>query len=195
MYAYNLRNKSTYSSQDFNLKDLTSPVKPDAVRTPGYSVFLALFVDGLPNHRILNRIILSQVLLSIFAILLTFLLFQSILPPAWALAPTLLVALSPHLIVFNSYILTESLFCLMLVLLGYLIAFFAKRPSVYFSIIIGIVIGIASLIRPSLHFFSLTTAFIFIFQYRWKKGLKFSVALMIAFALHFCLGSGGICTR
>ena len=55
MYAYNLRHKHTYSHQVDNPDDLKSPVKPDAVRSPGYPLFLALFVDGLPTKRMIIR--------------------------------------------------------------------------------------------------------------------------------------------
>ena len=47
-YAYNLRHNNTYSNQVGDPNDLKSPVKPDAVRSPGYPLFLTLFVDGLP---------------------------------------------------------------------------------------------------------------------------------------------------
>lgn len=40
MYAYNLRHKHTYSHQVGNPGDLDSPVNPDAVRSPGYPLFL-----------------------------------------------------------------------------------------------------------------------------------------------------------
>ncbi len=170
MYAYNLRHKHTYSHQVGNPKDLDSPVKPDAVRSPGYPLFLALFVDGLPNRTMFSWILFSQVFISTLTILFTFLLFEKCLSPPWSLAPALLVALSPHLIVSNSYILTETLFCFLLVLLGYLITLFAKKPSVWFAAVIGIVIGITSLVRPSLQFFSLVLACLFYFSLRLEKG-------------------------
>jgi len=185
MYAYNLRHKNTYSQEVGAPADLESAVQPDALRTPGYPLFLTLFVDGLPNARMMNRILFSQVMLSTFTILLTFLLFQSFLSPLWALGPTLLVALSPHLIVSNSYILTETLFCFLLLLLGYLFTLFAKRPSVWFAALIGIVIGITSLVRPSLQFFSLVLACFLTFHYGWRKGVFTSAALLVGFSLAF----------
>ena len=110
MYAYNLRHKHTYSHQVGKPADLESPVKPDAVRAPGYPLFLTFFVDGLPNKKMISWILFSQVIISTLTILFTFLLFKRCLPPPWSLGTALLVALSPHLIVSNSYILTETLF-------------------------------------------------------------------------------------
>ena len=103
MYAYNLRHKHTYSQELGDLKDLKAPVKPDAVRSPGYPLFLALFVDALPNKKMINWILFSQVLISTLTILFTFLLFEKFLSPLWSLGIALLVALSPHLIVSNSW--------------------------------------------------------------------------------------------
>ena len=111
MYAYNLRHKHTYSHQVGNPGDLDSPVNPDAVRSPGYPLFLTLFVDGLPNKRMIGWILFSQVIISTLTILFTFLLFDKFLSPLWSSGIVLLVALSPHLIITNSYILTETLFC------------------------------------------------------------------------------------
>jgi hypothetical protein len=72
MYAYNLKHKHIYSQQVGNPEDLESPVKPDAVRSPGRPLFLALFVDGLPNKRTISWILFSQVLISTFTIFLHF---------------------------------------------------------------------------------------------------------------------------
>ena len=96
MYAYNLRHKHTYSHQVGNPKDLDSPVNPDAVRSPGYPLFLTLFVDGLPNKRMIGWILFSQVIISTLTILVAFLFSRGFLSSFWSLAVALLVALSPH---------------------------------------------------------------------------------------------------
>jgi hypothetical protein len=185
MYAYNLRHKNTYSQEVGYPALLESTVKPDALRTPGYPLFLTPFVDGLPNAGMMNRILFSQVLLSTFTILLTFLLFQSFLPPLWALGPTLLVALSPHLIVSNSYILTETLFCFLLVVLGWLMSLFGKRPSLYLGTVIGAAMGFTALVRPSLQFFPLILALFLLSFYGWKRGKRYSGVMLVGFALVF----------
>jgi hypothetical protein len=155
MYAYNLRHKHTYSQQVGNLEDLESPVSPDAVRPPGYPLFLAPFVDGLPSQQTINWILLSQALISTLTIFIAFFLFRTFLSTLLSLGAALLVALSPHLIVANSYVLTEILFCFLLVVLGWLVGLFGKRQSLWLGIFIGAAMGIAALVRPSLQFFSL----------------------------------------
>ena len=185
MYAYNLRHKHTYSHEVGNPNDLKSPVKPDAVRSPGYPLFLALFVNDLPNKRMINRILFSQVVISTLTILLTFLLFEKFLSPLWSLGIALLVALSPHLIVSNSYILTETLFCFLLVAFGFLFYLFAKKPSLWLGLGVGATMGVAALVRPSLQFFPFILALFLMFHYGWKRGRRYSGVILISFALAF----------
>jgi hypothetical protein len=185
MYAYNLRHKHIYSQQVGNPENLESPVKPDAVRSPGYPLFLSLLVNDLPTKKMINLILFSQVIISTLTILFTFLLFEKILCPLWSLGIALLVALSPHLIVSNSYILTETLFCFLLVALGWLISLFGKRQSFWLGICIGAIMGIAALVRPSLQFFPLILSLFLILQYGWKKGFRFSLIIMLGFAFTF----------
>jgi len=185
MYAYNLRHKFTYSHQVGKPGDLDSPVKPDAVRSPGYPLFLALFVDGLPNRTMFSWILFSQAIISTLTILFTFLLFEKFLSPLWSSGIALLVALSPHLIVSNSYILTETLFCFLLVAFGFLFCLFAKKPSLWLGLGIGATMGIAALVRPSLQFFPFILALFLMFHYGWKRGRRYSGVILISFAMAF----------
>ena len=185
MYAYNLRHKHTYSHQMDNPKDLESPVKPDAVRSPGYPLFLAFFVDGLPNKRMINRILFSQVVISTLTILVAFFLFKESLSSFWSLPVALLAALSPHLVIANSYMLTETLFCFLLVACGFLFCGFAKKPSIWLGLVVGAAMGIAALVRPSLQFFPFILALFLMFHYGWKKGRRYSGVILIGFALAF----------
>ena len=173
MYAYNLRHKHTYSREIGNMKNLESPVTPDAVRSPGYPLFLAFFVDGLPDKNMIDKILIFQAIISSLTIILAFSLFRSFLSLFWAGGVSFFVALSPHLIAANSFVLTETLFCFLIVLFGWLISLFAKRPSFLLGMIIGGIIGIASLVRPSLQYFFIPMAFLLIFHYGWKKGHAF----------------------
>ena len=79
MYAYNLRHNHTYSREPGSPEYLKSSVIPDAVRSSGYPLFLALFVDGLPPENVLNKIVFFQMIISTLTILVAFLFFQSFL--------------------------------------------------------------------------------------------------------------------
>jgi len=185
MYAFNLRHKHTYSSEIGNLADPKSPVTPDALRSPGYPLFLTLFVDTPPNKRLVDRILVSQAILSTLTILMAFFFLRGFLSPPLGLIGALLVALSPHLIVANSYLLTETLFCFFIVLLGCFVGLFASRPSLWISSILGVVIGLAGLVRPSLQYFPILIAFLLVFHFGWRKGIRFFVVLLIGFALAY----------
>jgi MFS family permease len=184
-YAYNLRHKHTYSLEIGNLKDLESPVAPDAYRFPGYPIFLTPFVDGLPTLNMIRKITISQAVISALTLVVAFLFFRSFLPFFCGVLASFLVAISPHLIAANSYILTETLFCLLIVVFGWLISLFAKRPSFYLGMFTGVVMGIASLVRPSLQYFFIPMTFLLIFHYGWRKGARFSFLAILGFAIVF----------
>ncbi|NLI34712.1 MAG: hypothetical protein GX422_18310 [Deltaproteobacteria bacterium] len=110
LYAYNLRHHHVYSKDAGPLKSPDATPAPDAVRQPGYPLFLTPFVDSLPSNEILGRIVISQALLSTLTLILSFFLYRSFLPVSLALGASLLTAISPHLIAANSYLLTEPPF-------------------------------------------------------------------------------------
>lgn len=185
LYAYNLRYKHTYSQQIGNVKDLSSPVTPDSQRSPGYPLFLTLFLDGLSFQSFVHGVVIAQAVLSSLSIIVAFLLFKSFLSHACALAASLLVAISPHLIIPNSFVITETLFCFLLLVIGYGISLFASKPSATLALLTGILIGLASLVRPILEFLPFVLGFLFIVQYRRKEGIRYLAALLFGFFLCF----------
>jgi hypothetical protein len=185
MYAYNLRYKHTYSREIGNMRDLNSPVTPDSLRSPGYPLFLTLFLDGLSFQSFVHRVVIAQAVLSSLTIIVAFLLFKSFLPHAWALAASLLVAISPHLIIPNSFVITETLFCFLLLVIGYAMSLFASRPSPALALSTGVLIGLASLVRPILEYLPFLLGFWVLVQYRRQGGLHYGGALLIGFFLAF----------
>ena len=83
-YAYNLRHHGVYSMAEVDGSDRDMNPQPDAYRSPGYPVFLTLFVDGPATDRMLLRILLAQAVLSTVAVGLTYLLALRFLPPLLA---------------------------------------------------------------------------------------------------------------
>jgi len=183
MYAYNLRHKQTYSRDVTSLKDVRQPVAPDAVRSPGYPLFLSIFVDGPPDDRTIAKIVFGQMILSNLALVLALCFYSRFLSGGWALAALLLTALSPHLIVANSYLLAETLFCLLLVLSGWLLSLFYTGPSLSLAAGSGLVLGLATLIKPGLQYFPLVLAALLVVQYGRRKGLYFVAVLLIGYLL------------
>jgi hypothetical protein len=183
MYAYNLRHKEVYSRDATSLQKSDFRPAPDAARSPGYPIFLSAFVNGLPNKDMLDRIVLSQALLSTITLLFSFLFLRSFLTAFWAGAGSLLVALSPHLIVANSYILTETLFCFLLVLTWWLIGLLGKRFHLLEAAVIGMLMATASLVRPSFQYFPILFSIFLVFHLGWRKGGKLAGLVLLGFGL------------
>ena len=183
VYAYNLRHNHVYSRDPSTLEDPSAVVNPDAVRSPGYPLFLSLFLQGPPTNEVLARILLTQAFLSSLTIVIAFLVHRAFLPFYWCIGAALLTALSPHLIVANSYMLTETLFCLLVVLSVWTARLFFITESAWLIALSGIVLGMGSLVRPVLQYFPLILVFFLIGTYGWKKGARFSLALSIGFIL------------
>jgi len=184
-YSYNLRYKHTYSREIGDMRDLESPVHPDSHRSPGYPLFLALFLEGLSFHSFVHRVVIAQAVLSTLTLIMAFLLFKGFLPRAWALAASLLVAISPHLIIPNSFVITETLFCFLLVAVAWVVSLFASRPSAILALFTGILIGLASLVRPILEYLPFLLGLWFIAEYRRRGGLRYGLAVCFGFFLVF----------
>ena len=157
-YAYNLRHHKIYSKEFLQPPDSNHRPSPDALRSPGYPLFLATMVDGPPTRYLIKKIAFCQMVVSVLTLVLAFFLFQRFLSPPATMLATILLALSPHLVIFNEYILTETLFCFLLVSTGLTAWSLAKRSSVWLAALWGGVMGLATLVRPSLQFFPLVAA-------------------------------------
>jgi hypothetical protein len=185
MYSYNLRHHHIYSKEVVSSKNSSTIISPDAVRTPGYPLFLLFFVDDLPNEKIINKILISHAILSTLTLLFAFFFFQGFLPIYWSAPASLLVALCPHLIVANSYILTETFFCYLMIMVGIVINFFVSKPSYKSAFIMGIALAMASLTRPSIQYLPIVISLFFISNWGKRKGLNFLVSMLLGFALVF----------
>lgn len=127
-YAYNMRFHHTYSKQISPLTDPNYKPIPDAIRSPGYPIVLSLLIDGPPDRKLIKKIQLVQMLVSTVTLVFAFFFFRCYLTPLAGGFAVMLVAISPHLIMFNSYILSETLFSFILVLMGFLTCRYINHP-------------------------------------------------------------------
>ena len=178
-----MRYHHTYSREINQSTDSKYKPTPDAVRSPGYPLAISLLINSPPGKKLIKKIQLFQMLGSTLTLILAFFFFRFYLPSFFGGIAALLVALSPHLIIFNSYILSETLFCFTLVLIGFLICRYVRQPSVWFSILLGSMMGIASLVRPSLQFFPLVMVIIVLIHYGRNTGLKLAFSILLGFIL------------
>lgn len=86
----------------------TSP-PPDSFRDPGYPLFLAAWMKAWPewNHWY-AAVLLSQAILSGLAVPLGMFMARRWMPRSWLAAAGFLMALWPHNVAINSFILSES---------------------------------------------------------------------------------------
>lgn len=166
-YAVNLKNAGTYSSTPpAELTAVQRAIVPDATRPPGYALFLYPFVTSPPTLEMVHSIRVAQVILSTLTVLLSFLVFREFLGNTWSLAGTLLVGLSPHLVSMNIYLLTETLFTFVLILFAYLMVQGFARQSNAISILAGICLGLALLVKSSMNYFPFFLAILIVARSR-----------------------------
>jgi 4-amino-4-deoxy-L-arabinose transferase-like glycosyltransferase len=185
MYAYNLYHHGIYSRDHRGLSEetKTADILPDAVRSPGYPLFLTLFMGDQPVPGILAQVLFSQVLISTLTVALAYVMYRRFLNLPWAATAALLTALSPHLIVVNSYLLTETLFCFFLVVAAGWVSLASSRTSWKAAGVLGGLLAAASLIRPSLLYFPMLLALSLYGVIPTREGAKRTVAFLLGFLL------------
>jgi 4-amino-4-deoxy-L-arabinose transferase-like glycosyltransferase len=144
-YAYNLVNRGVFSS----VRPDAVVAPPDSYRGPGYPAFLAVAIAAAGNSLSwIGWVRCAQAIMGALIALLTAILARRMLPPAAAIASGMLVAVWPHLITINAYLLSESLagFLLMLALTVSVIA--VRAPSSWRLAAAGLLWGLAYLVNP-----------------------------------------------
>lgn len=152
-YAYNLKLHSIYSRDFRGVTDRYTVPSPDAVRPPGYPLFLFLFTGAKGLDRFAINVIYFQAILSAITIVVVYVLARAMLSVLEAAIAAALTAISPHLINLNIYLLTETLFTFVLALAIGALIFSRKYGNRYGWIAAGVLLALASLIKPTLQFF------------------------------------------
>lgn len=182
LYAYNLEHFGIFSASAAGFAQTGTP-EPDAYRTPGYPLFLALFVDGKSSEKMLTQILLTQALLSTLAVYLTFLFCRRIFSGPQSLAVALLTAISPHLINVNTYMLTESLFSFLVVLFFWTLSRMKLNVNLQMFFWLGLILGLASLVRPVIQYFVVLMCFLSLFTFGVRKGGQVGAVLLAGYLL------------
>ncbi len=182
LYSVNLKQYGVYSLADNILHDEKKhqTPQPDANRTPGYSLFIYPFVDFPPTKDMFDHVLLLQAFLSALTVLIAFMFFQSFLAWWGALLAAGMVALSPHLVAANIYVLTETLFTFFLVSLIYSLANLQKKQDISWSISTGILLGCTMLVKPTLSYFLLLLIPTLFILFPLKKTIRIAVLIFIS---------------
>jgi hypothetical protein len=191
LYGYNLRHYGTYSKSDTLFAKSEIPPTPDAMRAPIYGMFVSLFLGNPPTDGDLSQLTLAQALISALAVLIVFLIAHKIFPVTYALAAAGLTAISPHLVTSNIYILSETLFSFMLVLVVYAATRINRDDNFPVLVLTGILLAVTALTHPMMLYFIVPSALFLLGYWGWKKGYRKIILLVMG----FCVIYGGWTTR
>lgn len=187
MYSYNLNTYGIYSKSTEGFAVKKEP-KSDSYRTPGYPFFLMPFInESTATIDDIDVVLYAQSILSFIAVIFFLFLAQKIFPFYISIVPAFFLAISPHIVNSNVYVLTESLFSSLLIAAIFACFYACNRKMPYFWITVGIVIGFASLVRPTLQFYILVPVGLVVFS----KGNEFlrkkwiTIFLLLGFFIIF----------
>lgn len=117
---------------------------PETFRSPGYPALVALFL--LTGFGLFG-IVLLQILLTVCIVICTYRIGKKLTSERFALLAAVLTALSPNVLFHSSIILSDTVFTFLIVLSVYLFFFF-KKPTLTATFGVGVLVGLAVLVRP-----------------------------------------------
>jgi len=141
-YAWNLAHHGIFSKAQPG----SAVILPDSFRDPGYPVFLALWMnvseDGLSWYW---HVLMSQGLLGALTVVLLTNAARGWLPDRWLVATGLLMAVWPHGVSINGYLLSETLYGFLCALAFSLLVIAVRRTSIGWIAAAGGIFSLAAL--------------------------------------------------
>jgi type IV secretory pathway VirB2 component (pilin) len=153
-YTFNLLFHGVYSIAG----PMETPPQPDAIRPPGYVLFIAPLLDLNQVDFGVNSVLYAQAFIGALTTLISMLLFVRMMPFWSAILCGIVVAISPHLINATVYMLTETLFAFVLASHVYTLVLAKEKDSLPFYAASGLLLAVSWLIRPT----TMLLAFVYI---------------------------------
>lgn len=181
-YTFNLVFHGVYSSAP----PQEIPPEPDAIRSPGYVLFLAPLLELSREDFGVASVLYTQAILGALTTLISILVFARMMPFWVSIVCGLMVAISPHLINATAYMLTETLFTFVLVSHVYTLVLAKEREWLPLYGLSGILLAVSWLARPTT--LLLPFAYILIFGlavFRRQLNWKAIACLVLPFFLTF----------
>jgi 4-amino-4-deoxy-L-arabinose transferase-like glycosyltransferase len=164
-------------------RQLEQSYLPSAFRTPVYPLVIAFIYQlfGINNL----ALVLAQVLMSLLTVVLTYWLGLLLLSEIEAWIGALFIALSSAPAVYSVFILSETLFAMLLILVLLILVLYRQRKKTAWLAAAGIFSGLAILCRPVAAYFPvLVVGLIWLAEPgNWRKLLAGMMAFLIACAL------------
>jgi hypothetical protein len=120
--------------------------EPSAFYAIGWPFFLSIVYRIFGYSLIIAQLV--NALMAVASVALVFVISRHLLRAQIALIAALLVAINPTLVLYSSTHGTESLFILQLLIISWLLIRSSKSPTVLSLVLIGILTGLAVLVRP-----------------------------------------------
>ncbi|NSW84653.1 MAG: glycosyltransferase family 39 protein [Syntrophothermus sp.] len=155
------------------------PGKPSAFLMPGYPFFLALIFKIAGSCNLL-AVRLVQDFLSVVCIWLIFLLGKEMFSVGIGLLAAFITACYPPNILAPNLILTETLFSVFLYAFLFLVFRYFRLIRTPFLATGGIILSLATLVRPTAALLPGTVALIECLKRNWNKGLRAFLILQLA---------------
>jgi 4-amino-4-deoxy-L-arabinose transferase-like glycosyltransferase len=173
-YAGNMLDKAVFSSQQ------GAAPAPDSFRGPAYPFFLAVCM-AIAGDRAdaLHVATLAQIFIGAALVPIAVSVAAQWLRNPAALACGFMVALWPHLVVFASTLLSETLFALTLLIGLWALSRSEREGDRRLAVVGGAAFGAAYLVNPIVFFFPVLVCFLF---HRTGKS-RLTVAFVLAFAI------------
>lgn len=181
-YADNLLEHGVFS------KDLSGNPMPDSYWAPGYPFFLAFCaqISELFDIQFFSFAMFMQAILAAAAVVLVFLVGRFLFSAIYALIAAILTAFSPHLMSLGGEVLSEILFCVLLLAAIYFYFLqLHKNHSWYWGGASGIFFGCAYLTNPVVLFVPLLLVFRFLFVVQCHPSLMSSLKRVSVLVLCF----------
>lgn len=128
---------------------------PDAFVQPGLPLAITPFIEFPPTERMLFRFNTAQAALGVATVAIAFMLFRLFAGARLALGAAALIALSPHLVVMTTYLLTETLFTFLLTAGIALLALALRDSRSGAAIAAGLLLGASALTRATTEYLPL----------------------------------------
>jgi len=141
-YARNLVHHGVFSKAP----EGRSPLVGDSYRDPGYPLFLAGWLEIFPQwDSWYPAVLLSQGLLGALSVVLALCIGRRWMPMRWLAGAGLLMAIWPHSVSMNSFILSETLFGFLCLLSLFLLTYALHRRSVAWVTVSGLGFALGAL--------------------------------------------------